>query len=432
LSLANNHTLDAGESGLANTRAELEAAGITALGAGFDPSSASQFAIRQIKGVTIAFLAFNRVSLPALATGNPSPDIQIDQTVETIKEGIRLARAQADIVIVSLHWGEEYQLQPNPGQKELARAMLQAGAGLVLGHHPHVVQQIEITQLEGEQDQSRAQLVAYSLGNFAFDQGWEETGQGLALRIYIDKRGLRAVQALPVWTTPRPRWMGLDESSALLERVSPPPPRLGFTCRDGTCQPVTVPQTEATGLFWSGQVDLTGDVVAEVIRRVEQSVIIYQDGQQVWRSPPEWRVVDLAMGDPNNDGRFELVLAVYKTAATGEETSHPFILGYRGGVYRLLWGGSAVRDPILEIELGNVTGDGVQELLVLEQSATDNGRSLTVWNWHGWGFNQLWRSTIGFYRDLSLIPAENGEAGTISVSLAQYAFQTGWDGQTSD
>lgn len=416
LSLANNHRLDAGEAGLQNTLAELGAAGITALGEGIDASSASRWAVRQFKDVSIAILAFNRVPLPPFLTGNTSLDIHREPTDDMLSELVRQARAQADVVIVSLHWGEEYQLQPNPGQKELAIALLQAGADLVLGHHPHVVQEIEITHLEGEESPPRSQLVAYSLGNFAFDQGWEETGQGLALQIYLDKQGLRALQALPVWNTPRPRWMELDEARALLERVSPPPPRLGFTCIDGACQPASVPQEKTSGLFWSGQVDLTGDGEPEVIRRVGGSVIIYQDGKQAWHSPPEWQVVDLALGDPNNDGRLELVLAVCKPASPGGETSHPFILGYRGGIYRLLWGGSAVRDPILEVELGDVTGDDIQELLVLEQSASDGGSYLTVWSWHGWGFSQLWRSPGGSYRDLNFTPGGNQAAGSMSVS----------------
>jgi len=426
LSLANNHALDAGEAGLANTRAVLEAAGITALGAGLDPAGASPFAIRQVKGVTIAFLAFNRVSLPDFSKrsvsqehGEAQPsgaDIRTEQAIETIHDDIRLARAQADIVVVSLHWGAEYHLQSDPGQKELARAMLRVGADLVLGHHPHVVQEMEILESGGGGDPPRPQLIAYSLGNFAFDQGWDETGQGLALRIYLDERGLRAVQALPVWTSPRPHWMELAEAHALLERAAPPPPRLGFACKAGDCQPVSVPQATTSGLFWSGQIDLTGDGVAEVIRRSGQSVAIYQDGRQAWRSPPEWRVVDLALGDPDDDGRAELVLALYQADPDGGETSHPFILGYREGMYRLLWGGSAVSDPILEVELGDVTGDGVQELVVLEESRAGGGRSLSVWRWHGWGFSQLWRSPGGYYQDLNLIPGEGGGMQTISVS----------------
>jgi poly-gamma-glutamate capsule biosynthesis protein CapA/YwtB (metallophosphatase superfamily) len=149
LSLANNHALDAGEAGFNNTRLVLESAGITALGAGIGAEVTSQFDIRQIRDLTIAFLAFNRVSLPDTPTGNqslgyresqaPPVNLQNQDTVETIKSLIRLVRKEADFVVVSIHWGKEYQLQPDPAQKELAETMLKAGADIVLGHHPHLI-----------------------------------------------------------------------------------------------------------------------------------------------------------------------------------------------------------------------------------------------------------------------------------------------------
>jgi hypothetical protein len=226
--------------------------------------------------------------------------------------------------------------------------------------------------------------------------------------------------------------MMYDEAKTLLKRISPPPPRLGFTCQVDTCQLVTIPQASMPGLFWSSQIDLTGDGVPEKIHRSEQCVTIYQDNQQVWQSPPEWQVADLALGDPNDDGRAELILALYKPGPFGRETSHPFIIGYRGGMYRILWGGSPARDPILELELGDVTGDGVQELIILEESSTDNQRFVSVWRWHGWGFSQLWRSQRGFYRDLTLIPGKIGGQQTISVSAPRYGVQIGLDPDKSD
>ncbi len=430
LSLANNHTLDAGEAGFNNTQAVLESAGIAAIGTGSDPESSPQVVVRQIKGIKIAFLAFNRVTISHMSSGSdslgqwglqtPPEKAQLSDTDETIKSAIRQARTIADFVVVSIHWGKEYQIRHDLGQKELAGAMLDAGADLVLGHHPHVVQEIELVEQEGWENTHRAKLVAYSLGNFAFDQGWEETREGLALRIYLDEAGLRAVQALPVWTQPRPHWMDYDEARALFNRVSPPPPRLGFKCQAETCQPVTLSQANTSGVFWSGHIDLTGDGVPEKIHRNGKGVTIFQDSQQVWKSPPEWQVVDLALGDPNDDGRAELLLALNKSEPSGVKTSHPLIFGYRGGMYRILWGGSPVRDPILELEMGDVTGDGVQELVVLEEDGVDKQRFVSVWRWHGWGFSQLWRSQGGFFQDLVLTPGKVGEPGTISVSAPQY------------
>ncbi len=433
LSLANNHTLDAGETGFNNTQAVLESAGIEAIGAGSDPEDNPQVVVRQIKGIKIAFLAFNRVAIPHMSSGSHSPGqsgfqaplakVQLQDTDETIKSVIRQARAKADIVLVSVHWGKEYQFSHDLRQKELAGAMLDAGADLVFGHHPHVVQETELVEQEAGGNKGRAKFIAYSLGNFAFDQGWEETREGLALRIYLDQGGLRAVQALPVWTQPRPRWMNYDEAKALLKRISPPPPRLGFTCQAGTCQPITFSQASTSGVFWSGQIDLTGDGMPEKIHKSKEGVTIYQEDQRVWQSPPEWQVVDLALGDPNDDGRAELLLALNKSEPSGVKTSHPFIIGYRGGMYRILWGGSPVRDPILELEIGDVTGDGVQELVVLEEDRVDKQRFVSVWRWHGWGFSQLWRSQGGFYHDLALTQEKVSEPDIISVSAPQNGVQ---------
>jgi poly-gamma-glutamate synthesis protein (capsule biosynthesis protein) len=338
----------------------------------------------------------------------------MDANITEALEVIKAASGQADVVVISVHWGLEYQLEPLPAQVQLADQFSQAGADLVLGHHPHVAQPLEIMG-QGEADSQGKTLVAYSLGNFVFDQFDERTRQGLALRVFIDWEGLRAAQALPVLAGPRPRLVPLQDSASLLARVSPALRRAGYACDGQGCQPVAVPQEERSGIFWAGQIDLTGDGVPEVVKRTAREVVIYQDGEPVWRSPPEWTVLDLALGDPNDDGRGEVLLALNKPGPEGALTSHPFILGYRGGSYRVLWGGSAVSDPLLEVELGDLDGDGVQELIVLDEPQGGAAQTVSVWGWHGWGFSQLWRGPAGSYRDLILLPGEEGEPPQISV-----------------
>jgi hypothetical protein len=163
--------------------------------------------------------------------------------------------------------------------------------------------------------------------------------------------------------------------------------------------------------------DLTGDGILEQVQLVEEQVVVYRDGVEVWRGLPEWRVVDLALGDPNDDGRGELLLALWKPDAEGVPRSHPFIVGYREEAYRILWGGSAVADPICEVELGDTDSDGVQELIVLEERGEGLDRSVTVWRWHGWGFSLVWRSPLGRYRDLALIAGGDGNSLNISIAV---------------
>jgi poly-gamma-glutamate capsule biosynthesis protein CapA/YwtB (metallophosphatase superfamily) len=412
LGLASNHALDFGPAGLAETVSRLQKAGIGTVGVGPNDKAAVQPLIRRVGGVRLAFLAFNAVPDPA-DTNESEGWTWAKWDQEQATAAIAAAHAGADAVIVSVHWGYEYELRADPAQRDAVQAMLDTGADLVIGHHPHVVQSSWV---------SEGRFVAYSLGNFVFDQQQGETRQGLALRAFFDKRGLRAVQALPVWAGPRPRLMTLDKATSLLARVQPPrseqelpPRRLSFACDGQRCRLVNMPQPLKTGSFRTGAIDLTGDGVGEQVRLEEQQVIIYRNGIETWRGLLEWRVVDLALGDPNDDGRSELLLALWKPDAEGVPRSHPFIIGYREGAYRILWGGSAVADPIREVELGDVDDDGVQELILLEERG--DGCAVTVWRWHGWGFSLMWRSPSGRYRDLALSAGGAGHLPIISVAV---------------
>ncbi len=405
LGLANNHALDLGCEGLEEAVSHLQTAGIAVIGAGRDAEAAPRPLVRDIRGVRVALLAFNALPDPGAnpRSGGWTP---VAWNRERAVAAVEANSNDVDAVLVSVHWGYEYETSVDPAQRDAAQALLDAGADLVIGHHPHVVQPLEF---------SGRQAVAYSLGNFVFDQVHEGTQSGLALRAFFDGEGLRAAQAIPVWAGPRPRLRTVEEASSLLARVNPSPPRLRFTCDAEACWPLEATsrgrRSPASGVFWGGSIDLTGDGCAEHVRRENEEGVIYQEGVEVWRSPPDWRVVDLALGDPNDDGRNELVLALWKPGLDGLESpdsgkehtlrSRPFIVGHRGGVYRTLWGGSAVAEPIHEVELGDVDGDGAQELIVLEGDDVGE-RTVSVWRWHGWGFSLMWRSRSGEYWDLKL------------------------------
>ena len=121
-------------------------------------------------GDNITFLAFNQI-FPFMVQ-----EEEIIKIIKTIK-----SLNPDNILIVSMHWGEEYKLINSPAQQKLAHRLIEAGADLIIGHHPHVVQNIEKYQ---------EKLIFYSLGNFIFDQYFSpETQQGLAvgLEIYPDR-----------------------------------------------------------------------------------------------------------------------------------------------------------------------------------------------------------------------------------------------------
>src|SRR3989344_2767441 len=105
-----------------------------------------------------------------------------------MKKDVAQAKEQSDIVIVSFHFGEEYQIESNQHQKNSARSAVDAGASLVIGHHPHVVQEIE---------SYNGGYIAYSLGNFIFDQFFsEETMGGLLLKVTARKNKIEKVESI--------------------------------------------------------------------------------------------------------------------------------------------------------------------------------------------------------------------------------------------
>ncbi len=399
LGLANNHGLDYGPAGLAETGRRLEQAGITPVGAGPEETACAHAVRRSVDGVRLAFLAFNDVSEPDPG-GGKGGWARCDWDLATAAAALAAARAGADGVIVSVHWGYEYEPVADPSQVAAVRALFAAGADLVVGHHPHVVQGTFTAD---------GRFAAYSLGNLVFDQGQGDTVQGLALRAFFDAQGLRAVQALPLRAGPRPRLMTPAESETLLARIAPPPQWLGFACWQDGCQPEAVDgEPAATGIFWSGALDLTGEGQPERVRRAAQRITVYQEGEVAWGSPPEWQVVDVALGDPNDDGRGELLLALWRPDPEGYLRSQPYIVGYRGGAYKVLWGGRPLVYPLREVELGDVDGDGRQELVVLEEQG--ESQTVAVWRWQGWTFSLVWRSPAGRYQALVLVPQADGRA----------------------
>ncbi len=420
LGLANNHALDLGWDGLADTVKYLHQNGIDGIGLRRNGECKIPPVIRQVGSNRIAILAFNAVPQNRSETHvPPSSDFTVEswQEHDCVLAQIQGARKESDAVIVLAHWGVEYENRPGFTQKAIAEQLIQSGADLVVGQHPHVPQQVEIySQPVGK----RESVVAYSLGNFLADQEFGETVHGLGLRVLIDELGLRAVQALPIQAGPRPQLVHSDQDSSWLAQIMPKPKPITFLCDNNSCSEdkssSILPGTDS-GLFWSGEIDLTGDGIPEQIQRQAGSVIVYQDGIEAWRSPENWQVVDLTLGDPDLDGRQEMMIAFWRADKTGVTHSHPFIVGYRGGTYHETWGGSGVSDPIQEVELGDVDGDGLQELVVLEQRSSGE-QAVTVWDWHGWGFSLKWRSPEGNYQNLNLYRNRTMDKDLIIVLLA--------------
>jgi poly-gamma-glutamate synthesis protein (capsule biosynthesis protein) len=159
-SLANNHTLDYGREALLETKEILENHGLHAVGAGNNQGEASKGKVIAKNGANLAFLAFVTMPLEGIVYSEDLPGpAQID--IEGILDRIKSLRGTSDYIIVSFHWGKEYSSFPSTRQKEYARRVIDHGADLVLGHHPHTIQSIE---------KYKGNFIIYSLGSFVFDQ----------------------------------------------------------------------------------------------------------------------------------------------------------------------------------------------------------------------------------------------------------------------
>ncbi|MDO8436341.1 MAG: CapA family protein [bacterium] len=183
LSVANNHILDYSRLAMEDTFLRLRAAGIDYIGGGFNEKEVRLGVIKEIQNTKIAYLAYTNLgSENWQAKGDDSGIAWLD---EKIAEDIKIAKEKADVVIVSMHFGEEYQVQPDAKQKRFAHLAVDSGADLVVGHHPHVAQPIE---------RYKQGYVAYSLGNFVFDQGFsEETMRGLLLEVLVQDGKVKEV-----------------------------------------------------------------------------------------------------------------------------------------------------------------------------------------------------------------------------------------------
>ncbi|MHB1296829.1 MAG: CapA family protein [Anaerolineae bacterium] len=211
LSLANNHLGDYGPDATRDTLRLLDEAGITVVGAGQNVTEARQARVVEVDGLRIAFLAYNQVGPYSFAAGENSPG-HAWMDAEVMASAVRAARAEADMVVVSCHWGYEYALYASAQQQELAQGLMEAGADLVIGHHPHVVQGLAF----GEKG-----LAFFSLGNFVFDINMgQESLEGAAVRVLLDASGIKTWELVPYELVgSRPRLLSAEDGAHITDRM---------------------------------------------------------------------------------------------------------------------------------------------------------------------------------------------------------------------
>lgn len=188
VSLANNHIMDFGPLALQDTLAVLAENHILSSGAGMNLDDARAPALLKAGGRTIAFLAYS-LTFPVefyAAAGRPgtAPGYR-----EFVKRDIQRVRPVADLVVVAFHWGAELMPAAKEYQQDIGRRAIDWGADLVLGHHPHILQELEVY---------RGRLIAYSLGNFVFGSESDRTNTSIILLCTFRGTALAKVEAVPL------------------------------------------------------------------------------------------------------------------------------------------------------------------------------------------------------------------------------------------
>jgi poly-gamma-glutamate capsule biosynthesis protein CapA/YwtB (metallophosphatase superfamily) len=210
LATANNHAYDQGKIGIQYTYDWLKQNGIIPIGTTPDCHDGK---IIEKNGIKFGFLAY---SYAAFNDGGRVPDAMVCDWNNQAQVAADIAdlKARSDFVIVSPHMGTEYQREPDEANAKLARAAVDAGADLIIGHHPHWIQ---ITE------NYKGKWIFYSLGNFVFDQMWsQDTREGLVVKIAFSDKELEKIDLMPMVIDNYccPRWADGQEKTAILRKIN--------------------------------------------------------------------------------------------------------------------------------------------------------------------------------------------------------------------
>ncbi|MGH9348995.1 MAG: CapA family protein [Vicinamibacterales bacterium] len=186
LNVANNHSMQHGAEPFLETVAMLRGAGVEVCGVAASSVRSAAPAVVERNGLAVAFLGY---SLRPRQYFTREP-LYAEGDREHILEDVRTARRASDVVVASLHWGDEFIDRPSPREVELAHAVMDAGADLVIGHHPHV--------LRGIERYGRGYII-YSLGNFVCDMLWDEPLRESAIvQCTLTAEGVSALTVTPI------------------------------------------------------------------------------------------------------------------------------------------------------------------------------------------------------------------------------------------
>lgn len=252
INLANNHAFDQGLAGIDKTISTLNNLGVTHEGAGDNLDQAWQPAVVSSGGLQICFVG---ASYASINDGGKTTNDYVARIgdIAHLQSAINTAKSECDFVVVTMHAGTEYTRLPNAAQTAFAHAAIDDGADVVIGAHPHWVQNIE---------KYKNKYIFYSLGNFIFDQAWsQDTMQGLTLKMTISKANCHP--ELVSGSTSEP---GMDSGSGA-----------GMTCGDS----------------------LQGEKVPATLESIQLIPVIITNSQLRAATPQETKIILNKIGETN-------------------------------------------------------------------------------------------------------------------------------------
>jgi poly-gamma-glutamate synthesis protein (capsule biosynthesis protein) len=330
--------------------------------------------------------------------------------LDLLKTAITKAKNQADFVIVTMHSGTEYELEPDNTQVTFAQSAIDYGADLVVGHHPHVIEPIRLY---------KGKFIIYSLGNYILDQMWsQETREGLIAKVIFTDKGVEniIVNTTQIENYSQPRIIYTDQNTKPLARLqmdlhdqpavfwdeSSKSYKLGDQKYMGSGKVLGAPSSIQTD-------DLNKDGTVETYELKNGQLTITSNSKTLWKSPATWWIDSYKLADVNNDGITDINLSIWKQGSFDKYMpvwhdkndlsikNHFFVLDLdtKQGT-RPIWQSSNLAKPNCSFDISDLNNDGKVELITQEGEYTDNYTCATnnygIWTWDEFGFTNVWNS----------------------------------------
>jgi len=428
ISIANNHTLDWDRSGFTSTQDLLLKNGLYPVGGGKNQKEARSPTIVTINGLKFAFFAFMDMLPDAIIYLEDKPGPAYATTEEIVRE-IEKIRDKVDFIIVSFHWGIEFNRYPRIDHIKKAHKIIDAGADIILGHHPHVLQSVEVY---------KKRPIIYSLGNFVFDQHELHERQSAIFECVFEKGNVDSISFIPVILEKScPRIAEKREGKKIMNTIIEISNEFGtrfcekkdklfvkigssFSFKKPICfcgnPKVSVsvlndkivlknsleeiicsrdlPEgknlkdccfiNDTLGLHLYG---ILGDKEFTFGERIITATIVDTGLIGPFIDPHTFYPWKIMKADVDGDKEFEICAGVWKSTRYDTVVSNRlFIYNRRGPYIYPKWLGSRVNSPLIDFDFEDIDSDSIDELLTLELNE-DGSKKINLYKWFEFGFD---------------------------------------------